>query len=119
MKGNSEKRNAFTEELVELVSQLVKKHGLQDLVIHRDHDPMMIAARGCLDTEGKSSDHVELVVQVSDDLRQAESLNLTGARLATEVVANAGKAFDLSQMVAHETVTGAAPPAPDDKDNCP
>ena len=121
MTCNSEKRKAFAEELVDNITQLAKKHGLEDLVIHRDHNPLMIAVRGCLGEKDGEKEYIELAVQLSEDLQQAESLNLTGARMVTEATANVGKAFDLSHMVAHESAAAAAPPArnDNDKDKCP
>lgn len=110
MSCNEGRRKVFADELVERVAELAKRFGLEEVVVRREADPVLVAARGRLqDDDGrKTKERVELVLQLSPDIARAEAASL----LRAEVVAapsEVGRAFDLSESVGRDTVARAAP----------
>lgn len=107
---NKGPRKEFADKVAEMIQSLAKEHGLKDVVVHREANPMLIAARGCL--EG-TDEPVELAVLVSDNIAQAE-LN---SALTTEInaqlpTAQVYRSFDISEAVAKETAVAASPIEP-------
>lgn len=113
------RRKEFADAVVASVTEIAKQHGLEDIKVHRDADPVVVALRGCL--RGKKKDPgepVEMVLQISPDIARAEQIGVLGASISdTAAMTGVFRAFDLSEMVARDTVTGAMP-APRD-DSCP
>lgn len=111
MNCNSGKRKLFADELIASVSELAKKHGLKEMIVRRESDPVMIAARGCLEGDDKDDEReaIELVVHVSPNLSAAERLSLEGAEMQGKVPDDISQAFDLSEVVAVPSVARAAP----------
>lgn len=109
MDCNSGQRKVFADEMVASVTELVEKYGLEDVVVHRDADPILVAARGCLkDETGEGDDQkIQFTLQISPDLKRAEERSLVGARVASEATGEVSRAFDLSEVVARETVAQA------------
>lgn len=112
MTCNTGQRKIFADNVVASMTKLAKKHGLEDVVVQRDANPVIVAARGCLrDADGEvSNEKVELLVQVSADLEKADRLSLVSAQVATEPPSDVYRAFDLSDVVAKDSVTRASEP---------
>ena len=108
-------RKEFADDLVANVSELAKKYGLDDVVVHRQADPVLVAARGCLRASKKDKgERIELVLQISPDIARADVMSIEGAELSPAATLDAARAFDLSEAVARDTVAFAAEPEPDD-----
>jgi hypothetical protein len=107
MDCNSGQRKVFADEIVARVTEIVKKHGLDDVVVQRDSNPVLMAARGCLKSED-GDESVEFVLRISPDLSKAEQESQIGARIAADVTADVSHAFDLSDVVAKESVAMAS-----------
>lgn len=116
MTCNTGRRKVFADELVASISELAKKHGLEEVVVHRDADPVLVAARGCLrDEKGGDGEKIELVMQISSNIARAEQRSIIGAQTTTEPGVDIAHAFDLSEAVAKDTVAHAAEPEDDDE----
>lgn len=119
MNCNSGQRKVFADDVVENISQLAKKYGLEDLVVQRTGDPVLVAARGCL--KGENDEHggekIEIVVHISPNLRGAEARGLNGSEIVSDVPTDVSKAFDLSQVVAKDSVADSSP-AQDTEKEC-
>ncbi|MDH3740525.1 MAG: hypothetical protein OER56_02910 [Hyphomicrobiales bacterium] len=102
----------FADEVVSRMKKLTAKYGLEDVVVERDHDPVVIAARGCLkDADGKDSkERIEILVQLSADLAQADKASLVAAEVTMDAAPEVYRAYDLSDVVAEETVARASEP---------
>lgn len=110
MNCNSGQRKVFADDFVASITELAKKHGLDDVVVHRDADPVLIAARGCLKGDAAENDEqrIEFVVQISPDLGKADERSLEGAEVAGDAIGDVLRAFDLSEVVSSESVAKAA-----------
>ena len=109
MNCNDGQRKVFADEIVASVTELAKSHGLEDVIVHRDADPVLVAARGCLEGNQK----VEIVVQISPDIQKADARSLIGSRVTADATADVYRAFDLSEIVAKDSVARAAEPEED------
>lgn len=114
MDCNTGKRKKFADDLVNAVSELSKKHGLEDVTIHRDANPVMVAVRGCLNSDSEEADkeHIEMVLHISPDLRKAEADSLLGSEVVAGVPQDVFRAFDLSDVVATDSIAKGQPDAP-------
>jgi hypothetical protein len=119
MDCNTGLRKQFADEVVDRISEIAKKHGLDDLVIQRQGDPVLVAARGCLRGEDPSQkgETIELVMHISPNLKMAGERHVVGAELVTEMPGQVFRAFDLSEMVARDSAARAGPPE-EDKGEC-
>lgn len=91
---------AFTMDVAELVQNLAKHYGLEEIEIHM-HEPAVIATRGCLRVQGQPPQRVEMAVMISRNMQQAEQTNLS-AKAINEAVPVAApsmihQSFDLSE----------------------
>lgn len=109
MNCDSKLRKIFVDDMVATITELVKKHGLEDMVVHREGDPVVIAVRGCIKNinGGNDEQRIELVVQVSPDLKRAEERSLNGSQVVANATADVFRAFDLSDIVASDSVAKA------------
>lgn len=115
MSCNSGQRKVFADDMVAAVSEIARKHGLSDIEVHRDADPVLVAVRGCLRGE-RQEEAVQVLLQVSPDLARADQASLIGAEPAGDPHGEVYRAFDLSEMVARDTA--AAGSEPDREDPC-
>ena len=107
---NKGPRKEFADKVVQLIQSLAEEHGLKDVVVHRRANPMLIAARGCL--EG-TDDPVELAVLVSDNIAQAELSSVLTTEINEQLpAAQVYRSFDISEAVAKETAVAASPIEP-------
>ncbi len=120
MDCNSGKRKAVADALVERVTEVAKEFGLKDLVVHREANPVLVAARGEL--KGKKAkdgtqdcERIEFVLQISPDIARAEVASVIGADLTPNADLAAHRAFDLSDVVAQDSVARSAPEPDDDR----
>lgn len=107
MSGN---RKAFADAVVEKLTALLKENGLEEVEVHRGGDPVIVAARGCLKGRDGADEKVELLLQISSDLQRADERTLVGAQVALDPVRDVSRAFDLSEVVAKDSVARAAEP---------
>jgi len=118
MNCNSGNRKVLADALVESVIEIAKKYDLQDVVVHRDADPVFVAVRGNLkSTKKKEKDEcIEFVLQISPDIARASVASMVGAEIAAGTDLAAHRAFDLSEIVAKDSVAHAAKSL--DEDRC-
>lgn len=112
MNCNSGQLKIFTDEVVTSMTELAKKHGLEDVIVRRESDPVMVAARGCLKNEKgvQGDEKIEFVMQISPSFEKAERRSLVGSEIAEDVSRDIFRAFDLSEVVAKDSVAKAAQP---------
>ena len=107
MNCNSGQLKIFADEVVASMAELAKKHGLEDVIVRRDSDPVLVAARGCLKSE-KGDEKIELVLQISPSFEKAEQRSLIGSNVVEDATRDVFRAFDLSEVVAKDSVAKAA-----------
>lgn len=114
MDCNTGQRKAFADDVIASLQEVLKKHNLDEVVIHRQANPVLVAARGCLKGEGGAkAEYVELVLQISPDLKAAEDLSQQAASPTAAIAAPVARAFDLSEVVARDTMAAASPHSED------
>lgn len=110
MDCNTGQRKAFADDVVASLQAVLKKYELDEVVIHREANPVLVAARGCLKQAATNkAERIELVLQISPSLQQAEEISQQSALAAVATAVPVAKAFDLSTVVARDTVANASP----------
>ncbi|NEQ32394.1 MAG: hypothetical protein F6K04_15565 [Leptolyngbya sp. SIO4C5] len=110
MDCNTGQRKAFADDVVASLQAVLKKYELDEVVIHREANPVLVAARGCLKQAATNkAERIELVLQISPSLQQAEEISQQSALAAVATAVPVAKAFDLSTVVARDTVAKASP----------
>ena len=110
MDCNTGQRKAFADDVVASLQAVLKKYELDEVVIHREANPVLVAARGCLKQAATNkAERIELVLQISPSLQQAEEVSQQSALAAVATAVPVAKAFDLSTVVARDTVAKASP----------
>lgn len=109
MDCNTGQRKTFADDVIASLQEVLAKHELDDIVVHREANPVVLAARGRLKGEDEDKARlVELVLQISPDLRAAEKLSLHSASATAAVPAPVARAFDISEIVARDTMAAAS-----------
>ena len=113
MNCNTGQHKVFADDVIASLQEVLKKYGLDEVVVHRESNPVLVAARGSLGGEDEQRGRVELVLQISPNLEAAEKLSQEMASPVAQVPGPVARAFDLSEMVARETMAAASPETED------
>jgi hypothetical protein len=116
-----ELRKEFAEELAKAVEEIARRYGLEEIAQSR-HEPLVLAARGCLSREGKKGEQIELAVLLSRDIRRAEELTILAQAINEQIPeaapAQIYRSYDISESIAEDAASaGDEIEQPDECDN--